>query len=405
MKRLAHFSKISFCLLLIFLNSLSFDWSFYVKKYDLEKYNINRWYLALDHFIHHGIAAGLHSTPIPIDNTNFDWEYYVEKNQLKDLRTETDAYNHYVNTGKSLNLEYCKSFKIVILLHLYNLQLMDEFIQKINFFMKNNPTNIYFVKINIPIDDRVFQFADKFSGYSQGQELLPITYIKAKTPYHQVLINNKNAQVLSDIACYLEKQLNIPENRLQIIFSENRGLDIGGFFLLLDQIKKENLDFDFLIKLHTKRFNANHPGEGFGPNFGTGWRNILTSFLNIKINKILRSFECIYSCKLTSVDGSQDYDPTFVNLKKNLYNILNVSPEIQYNFCAGTIFIAPFKFYKAIRHWNFLSLFNMLNLGGIALVGYENVYERLFGYYFDILKLKIFCLDYYNPEYPIKYEI
>ena len=227
---------------------------------------------------------------------------------------------------------------------------MDEFINKINFFMKNNPTNSYFIKINIPVDDRIFEFTNTLSNISKSEEISPTAYIKARTPYHNTLINDQNADILFNIACYIEKQLNIPKDRLQIIFSENRGLDVGGFFLLLDQVKREKLNFDFMIKLHTKRFNANHPGEGFGLNFGVGWRNILTSFLNIKINKILRSYECIYSCKLNSSDDNAN-NPAFVNLKKDLYNVLNILPD-------GTITFALEQF--------LLPLLNFITISGIG---------------------------------------
>ena len=48
-------------------------------------------------------------------HSNFDWEYYVEKNQLKLLKNEDEAYAHYVNIGKQLQLEYFKCFKKSIL--------------------------------------------------------------------------------------------------------------------------------------------------------------------------------------------------------------------------------------------------------------------------------------------------
>jgi hypothetical protein len=385
--------------LLSSFNACCFDWSFYIQKNDLKRHGINSWAWALNHFIHVGIAQGLQSTPTRIDNTNFDWCYYVEKNQLKDIHNRNEAYSHYVTKGKLLNLEYCKSFNVVILFHLYNLYLMDEFIEKINFFMKNNPSNTYYIKINIPVDDRIFEYAPILNNGACSCNS-SYDYILEHTPYHKSLINDKNADVLYAIASYLEQQLQISHERLQVIFSENKGLDVGGFLLLLDQIKRESLDFDFLIKLHTKRFGGSRPGEKFGPNFGTGWRNILTAFLNVKINILLREYECIYSSKLNSEHDGEKYNRGFHALRKKLCNHLQIKMAGNYDFCAGTIFIASHRFYEYMKTWDFLSLFDMLDQSQNG-VSYAHVYERLFGYIFKMLRLKTCCIDYYAPDYPV----
>ena len=361
-------------------------------------YGIDTWSWALNHFIHEGMAKGLQSAPVKIDNTNFDWEYYIEQNNISGISNKTDAYKHYIFIGRAKHFPYCKTSTIVILFHLYNLKLLDEFIEKINFFMENNPENRYFIKINIPVDDRVFSFNchRDITNIADGA----LDYVRDHTPYHKSLITHQNAAVLLDIYSYIEKRIHLPREKMQIIFSQNKGFDVGGFFLLLDQIKKEGLQFDFLVKLHTKRLEANHPGEHYGPDFGTGWRAVLTSFLNIKINVLLRKYECIYSSKLDSIHDGENYNPNFITLKKELCAFLDIHPSGNYDFCAGTIFIAPYAFYDAIQSWDFCTLFDMMhrNIGGVS---YAHVYERLFGYIFKKLRLKVLCLGYYSPEYPV----
>ena len=349
-------------------NSYGFDWNFS----EVERFGC------------HNIVTGFSTTPV--DNTNFDWEYYVEKNQLKLLKNEDEAYAHYVNIGKQLQLEYCKCFKILILFHCYNLNLINEFIDKINFFIKNNPLNTYFIKINVPIDDRLFKFKINNYRYNLGGSL--VNYLCSKSPYHAVLIKEDNAQVLFNIMSLLEQKLNIKKDNLQIIFSENRGLDIGGFLLLLDQVNKQNLDFDFLVKIHTKT--------------SKNWRKILLSMLNIKINKILRNYDCIYSLKVGSGNGKND--PLVQNLKNKLC-IPNLLPGENFSFCGGTMFIAPFKFYDYIRKWDFFSLFNMLYAGHVSGEGHEHGFERLFGYLFTLLNLKTLCPDYYSQDFPPKHTL
>lgn len=74
----------------------------------------------------------------------------------------------------------------------------------------------------------------------------------------------------------------IDQKNIQIIFSENRGVDVGGFLLLLDQLIIQNTPHDFIVKLHTKTHEK--------------WRNQLLSILDLKTNNILQEKECVYAC-------------------------------------------------------------------------------------------------------------
>jgi hypothetical protein len=324
----------------------------------------------------HIIVPGAHSKPI--ENTNFDWNYYIAKNHIQGIYTEHAAYEHYMKIGKVRGYQCCKKFKILILLHLYNLDLIDELIGQINFFIKNNPVNSYYIKIVIPIDGRLL----KCSSFRTIPENDVTEYIRSKTPYHQQLITPEYAHVLFNIEQYLKKNLQIDIKHIQIIFSENRGVDIGSFFLMLDQVKKENLSFDYMVKIHSKT-NLN-------------WRKLLLSSLNLKINKLLRLYDCIYTFKVIKTP-----DPLLIDIKNRL-NIPDFS-SCEYSFCGGTMFIAPYAFYEYIQSWDFVSLFNMLHMGRVAEDSYEHAFERLFGYIFTLLNFKILCHDYYNAQVQVKY--
>lgn len=351
-----------YCIQLFFFCSLAraFDWNF-------PRFNEQS---------NHIIVSGAHSESI--ENTNFDWNYYVTKNHVQGIYTEDAAYKHYIKIGKARKYPCCQKFKILILLHLYNLDLMDELIEQINFFIKNNPINSYYIKINVPIDVRLLDYPS-FRAIPENDVT---EYICSKTPYHPQLVTPEYAHILFNVEQYLKKKLQIASTHVQIIFSENRGVDIGGFLLMLDQVKRENLSFDYMVKIHSKT--------------NLHWRMILLSTLNLKINKLLRLYDCLYTFKVI-----KDPDQLLIDIK----NSLNI-PDIQagqYSFCGGTMFIAPYAFYEYIQSWDFISLFNMLHMGRVTEDTYEHAFERLFGYIFTLLNFKTLCHDYYSAHAHIKY--
>jgi hypothetical protein len=375
------------CILLSGTLLRAFDWQIYVTKYpELMSLGLNTWDKALDHYLNQGIKKGYSTNMQPIPMSNFDWHYYVKSNNLR-INNELDALKHYQNEGKTRNLTYCKSFNIVILLHLYNLGQIDEFIDSIRNFISINNCNMYHIKINIPIDDNITQFFSIPKNIKKLSRIkipdMPyekfIKEIIKPAPYAQSLINKKNYPQCYEVYAYIMNRLKgIP---LQIIFSPNKGRDIGGFFLLLDQVFKQQLDYDFVIKLHTKTAPL--------------WRALLTSFLRVHINPILREYDCVYSNRITwFFDCIHDGDTD--NIKK-LLHYFNV-PERNFHYCGGTMFIVSKKFTDFFRQYDMKELFTTLNDKEIlnryndGLI--EHAYERFFGYLIDYLGLKTFCLDF-----------
>lgn len=271
-----------------------------------------------------------------------------------------------------------KAYKLVILFHLHNLSLMPEFIKKINYFIKKNNKNDFYIKINVPIDKNIN--LNNIAKSKAIENLNIFKDIKKSTPYHSNLVNLNNYQKLYFIKRHLEKSLHITYNKLQIIFSENRGVDVGGFFLMLDQIVKEKLNLDFLVKLHTKT--------------DTKWRNRLTSILNLKLDNLLDKYDYIYPCSLPfRWNDNRDNRATVFKQLLDQYNL----PKMEFNFCAGTMFIISSKIIDFFKPYGFINIFNSMPLGYPKalpgtfynkLVTNVHAYERLFGYLAKHLNLK-----------------
>jgi len=369
----------------------SFNHTYYITQHPLPY--TNDFGASLNHFACTGQKQGLPSAATRAPNTNFDWEYYVQHNKLTDIHSEADAYEHYITKGKLEKLDYCKKFDILIALHLYDLDLTDEIIGRINYFIHNNPCNNYRIKINIPISDRLDSLGDFSSGYQDMDNQEAITFVKNRMTTlrsisnHDPIAYEPYARTLHRLAHYVSTSLSLPQENIHIIFSENRGMDIGGFLVLLHEMKKDTTPFDFLVKLHTKK----EPSE-YGDQFGQTWKSCLMSFLNSKINIVLRTYNAIYPCMLNWRNDSERNNPLFMNKKTKLCNILNISVANDYNFSAGTMFVVPHVFVTTLQQWNLEQIYSLFELGRV-IAGYEHVCERLFGYIGETLCTKIACFD------------
>jgi hypothetical protein len=185
---------------------------------------------------------------------------------------------------------------------------------------------------------------------------------------------------------------------IQFLFSPNRGRDIGGFFLQLDQVIKQGIQHDYIIKIHSKK----------SPHAHALWRKLNTSFLRININPLLQKYACVYSNRI----ACNVCDNGTMNQEKNcdsmsqLFEYFNL-PPCDCNFCGGTMFVVSQAFTEFFKKYDLLELFNMLDdeiAFAHALDGrIEHAYERFFGYLIEYLGLKTYCLDYQPSEgLPVK---
>lgn len=370
----------------------SFDHSYYITHNNLD-FDIRNFSCALNHFATVGRKLGLSATGTYAENTNFDWEYYVTHNQLASITNELDAYQHYVIDGQQQNLPYCKSFDIMILLHLYDLDLMDEIVGKINYFINNNPHNTYRIKINIPITERILELPDFCVDYNDIAESDACTFIESKIStlcenLHQLIKKPLYASTLYHVHNYLQKSFVLSPQKVQIVFSENKGMDIGGFFVLLDEMNKENTTFDYLIKLHTKR----GPLHDHVAYFYQTWRSCLMSFLNLKINKTLRIYDAIYPFKMSSTSDPERDNPVFIEKQQYVHSLVNIPFGAPYTFCPGTVFVVPYAFFNVIKEWHLKTLYTLLQEGR-SESAYEHVFERLFGNVGEQVSTNIACFE------------
>ncbi len=375
----------------------SFDWLYYLKHNEVDLGpGVHPWFgSALNHYGSVGVHKRLRSTQQQIDNTNFDWHYYVKHNKLTGILSERSAYRHYQRIGSKKHLDYCKHFTIAILLHLYDLTQTDFFAQKIIKCMHNNPHNKYSIYINIPVTDRLLdhslQHAENTASIMCTDAML--SSLKKLSPYHDGLITAANAPLLYAIKEHLETLFSPLCSSVNIIFSDNKGMDTGGFLLLLDALHRNAENIDFLIKLHTKSGGQTDVNRDM-------WRALLLSFLNIRINKLLTEYECIYSCSIDSkYDPCRNYGPYEDKKRRLSAYIGDIDFSKQYTFSAGTMFIVSRKFSDFMKKFDLIKLYEILEEGRIDN-GYAHVFERLFGYFFETLHLKKLVLDYYPEDTP-----
>lgn len=131
----------------------------------------------------------------------------------------------------------------------------------------------------------------------------------------------------------------------QIIFIEtpNAGFDIGSFFNILKYCKENNLECDYVIKVHTKTDDE--------------WRNIMLNSLagsTNDIHKILKNFEdptigLICDGKINCMNIGSPSNKNYIHLKYLIekFNI-DIRPNVNVRFAAGTMFWVRYSILKQI---------------------------------------------------------
>jgi GT2 family glycosyltransferase len=136
----------------------------------------------------------------------------------------------------------------------------------------------------------------------------------------------------------------------RVIGCHNRGRDLGPLIGLLDSVSLE--DYDYILKLHTKRSPHLHPGRG------DLWRrNLLSGLLpRGRVRELLDFFEqhpavgmAAPSNWLASLQSTPGYDHNRPLLKQ-LGERLGFDPEAaDYRFAAGTMFWARGAVFRSLR--------------------------------------------------------
>ena len=370
--------KLFLILIPIFLinivNAIFFDWKYYIKVNNLPK--TWNWLNAFGHYKQLGMFKGLLTTSKEVEDlitkkSNFDWEFYVLISKLQ-IQNQEDAYKHYIIYGEKNNLSFCQHYKIIITLHLYNLLLAEEILTKVNNFIINNQENDYLLYINIPLNTNIQQINAHLVTIHSYKK---IKLHESMTYYSNQWDNKKT--LLKKIHKYVSSLSCLPPKKVKIFFSDNIGQDIGGFFFMLDYIRKENIQFDYLIKIHSKTDDY--------------WRGILLSFLDLKINPILKKCDFYYTLPINYSDIKFISDDDMKKLEQQFMSVLNIFGlpfRNDFEYCSGTMFIVTSKIMDFFHNIDFINLARHLNYGRPEFPSLEHGLELFFGYLFTYLKFK-----------------
>lgn len=254
-------------------------------------------------------------------------------------------------------------YDISILFHCYDLNLLDEFIGKINYFIDNNKNHSHNLIVNIPIDTNIKEDR-KIISNKKKQVILK------NCPYHKYLITNNNVNALYTIYKHIQNKINLHKNKIVIIFSENRGVDIGGFFLQLDYINKNNIKHDYIVKIHTKSQND--------------WREKITQILSLSIDQFFPKYKSIYTNRYVCPSDHPYNNINLNRIKEALDLRLPFDINTTFGHSSGTMFIASKEFSDFWKNYNMINLFNKLS---IRRDNYEHniFFECYFGYIIDMI--------------------
>jgi hypothetical protein len=146
-------------------------------------------------------------------------------------------------------------------------------------------------------------------------------------------------------------------NNCAILSGENRGMDIGLFFISLHYIKYKQYNHDYLFKIHTKTNDA--------------FRNETLNNLMGSENKIIENIKSLSKDKIGMISGNiiYSYNRSRDVFQSNLYHLENLvkylyQENIDFNnldFSGGTMFISKFKIYNILNLQKIEYLYNSLN--------------------------------------------
>jgi len=142
-----------------------------------------------------------------------------------------------------------------------------------------------------------------------------------------------------------------------ILIGENRGMDIGLFFISLHYIKFKQYNHDYLFKIHTKTNDA--------------FRNETLNNLMGNENKIIENIKSLSKDKIGMISGNiiYSYNKSRDVFQSNLYHLEHLikylyQENIDYNnldFSGGTMFITKLKIYNILNLQKIEYLYNSLN--------------------------------------------
>lgn len=345
--------------------------------------------LILKHFLNTGI---IELRNIYKNIENFDWNLYCVLNDF-DFKDKYSAEYHYIKYGKKLNLlsseSLPKNFDINSyikcnpeLKSLQRIDIIKHFIKNgrdkfnyirlpLNFntldYIKLNPD----IKIDIKNDKEIINhFINNGIYENRLAQVIKVNYKKRIL----CICHNGNMQIFKKLEKYIDNLLKLNSSEIEVtlfintintfnvseinyikkkfpyakhIIVPNFGFDIASFFTVLKICKENNLEFDYVIKIHTKTNDLDRE-KLLIPILGSVNRIkiILDIFNNNNIGLIGSLSSMFYN-----------YDKLAIHNQNHLKYLLDkfnlsINYELPIQFIGGTMFWIKYEVLKKI-FWSF----------------------------------------------------
>lgn len=365
----------------------NFNWKDYIKLYSYEL-NIYNEHFAKNHYLSHGISENRICSEqhfldkYPYFNMNL-YKLYLGVNLNKEsyyvLYNENPIFINIVNNNLyHVDVNYVKhKYKYDIKYITDNLiSINDEkkcckkckFLDSIN----NNKTNVNINNVDIDLRHLFYDVNLQTQGSSIGNQSI--------SNYYNIMYNNYinisyKYLIVYTIGCFYEETLQYIHNKLIsfnnkeiliviainnhiydqcldfiaeykkfenciIIMTHNKGYDIGQFFLCLDFIEKSKIKYNYMIKIHSKRYCQ--------------WMKDLVDPLLLNKKQLSRLIRQIKKYDIHYY-GNNNYN---YNLDLNNYKILDIIvPDLyikniynNYKFIAGTMFLCSSDYISKFKN-------------------------------------------------------
>ena len=200
---------------------------------------------------------------------------------------------------------------------------------------------------------------------------------------------------------FLIEQIKLTCPTVNIITTENRGYDIGPFVYVLNSLNLD--DYDFIVKLHTKRSMSYSAALNYFSIEGAKWREYLIEFCKTPQN-FKKTLEALMSNPQIGMIGGgkaiQSHKKTeSEDITERATSILNnrglvVDKTI---FVAGTMFIVRSNLLKILQNAANIKDFTPSSQSG-RTHELAHVYERILGYI-------IYAQGYIIEDFRLRYQL
>ena len=183
------------------------------------------------------------------------------------------------------------------------------------------------------------------------------------------------------------KTIELKFKNSKVFILENKGMDIAPFFFVLNEINKSNIQYDCILKLHTKKSLVH------GAIYGDSWRNELINPLLFSSERITDNLSIIKNDSTYKMIASHKWIlPSRIKGFETLFTSIPIDRQrLFYQFVGGTMFMIDFKIVMDwfIQEKIFERYYNEFPKGYVSDDTIAHHLERFFGYLVHINKYSI----------------